>query len=297
MSTSAPPLVLVNAIIRLAKARTSAHSTIVKVNQLHAKAPRAGPMTEAERCDLVEELDALYLAAIHAAQQERMAALCCLRTLEELNGSGTGGSSRHARARTAADDDAADAEAMQQRVRFGRVPGDQRSPSRDSAMKAEKAGVSPHPYGHAPGWGASDTGDNASDYQESAAGDGEGEGEGEEDEAAQGKGLPELGEEGEVDDSELVDHEVESNLGASDSGAGSEAAGDEGSEMAIDDDDDDDEQFGGEDDGDASAVGGDEIDGEEGEEGDGGFDDENGDGDDDADEEDESSAMGDEDDN
>ena len=245
MSTSAPPLVLVNAIIRLAKARTSAHSTIVKVNQLHAKAPRAGPMTEAERCDLVEELDALYLAAIHAAQQERMAALCCLRTLEELNGSGTGGSSRHARARTAADDDAADAEAMQQRVRFGRVPGDQRSPSRDSAMKAEKAGVSPHPYGHAPGWGASDTGDNASDYQESAAGDGEGEGEGEEDEAAQGKGLP---------SARRARWTIRSSWTRSSPTWArptlvlSEAAGDE-VEMAIDDEDDDDER-GGEDDGD-----------------------------------------------
>ena len=297
---SAAPLPLINAIVRIAKARRAASSAMGAVNQLHSKASRTLPATDAERLRVVEELDAAYLAAIKAAEQEREASQLCLRTIEEISASRAGaGAGRIARGRPEVDDEQADADARRQKIRYGQLP---------SSAKPE-GGSAAHPYGRAPGWGdddgPSDTGDNQSEFDESAAGDGEEGEEEEQDAAAAGKGLPELGGDDGVDDEAELVGELGSDL-ASDMGgddAGSEVPGDEeGSEMAMDDgeegDEDDDGGYGEDDEGedgddfdgasDSNAPGEDDDDDGGGEDEDGDFGEEGEDGEDDGD----SSAMG-----
>jgi hypothetical protein len=179
-----PPPSLTAAIVQLARARTKAGVATSAANRLHAKMPRALPTTEAERCDAVAELERAYLLATRAAQGERMAALRCLRTIEDL-AAREGESGLFSRGRAAIDAAAAEEEELMAEGggasdEAQRADGASPLPAAVSdgatGAAAAAAAASPHPYGTASGWGASDAGE-----EDSERGDGdEGEEEGEE---------------------------------------------------------------------------------------------------------------------
>ena len=81
IATGTTPATLIKAVGRLKRLRESAAEATAAVNKLHAKyaGARSLPATEAERVSVVGELDAAYIAALKCAQEERSAALRCLR--------------------------------------------------------------------------------------------------------------------------------------------------------------------------------------------------------------------------
>ena len=132
IATGTTPATLIKAVGRLKRLRESAAEATAAVNKLHAKyaGARSLPATEAERVSVVGELDAAYIAALKCAQEERSAALRCLRTMEDLSRV-EGGTGRFSAGRPS--EDAAGAAAPDEPV---------------------AAAASAHPYGSAPGWGA-----------------------------------------------------------------------------------------------------------------------------------------------
>ena len=233
--SSAAPAALVEAVVALAKARAAATAATSAVNGLHKKHQFALPATEDDRRTIVTDLDACYLAAIKCVQQERCAALLCLRTMEEL-AKQEGGSGRFSAGRPSDDADAADEDHEQE-------PGSL-SPPPSAMGGARPMGApasSPHPYGSAPGWGAG----AASDVESSAAGGEFGdEGDEGEDRASHDEGEEggEEGEEGEEAASEMAPSEMASEMG---------------------DDDEEEEDYVGSEIGDTMNVAGSEIDDEE----------------------------------
>ena len=75
---------LPRSLVGLVRARKRAAEALAAVNQEHAKLPRSLPQTEAQRVNAASTLETLYSKAIACAQEERMMALRCIRTVEQI---------------------------------------------------------------------------------------------------------------------------------------------------------------------------------------------------------------------
>jgi hypothetical protein len=250
-----PSSALIQALVALAKARASAATATQSANRLHTKFSRVLPTTEADRVSAATELDAAYKVVIKCTQEERQAALLCLRIMEGL-ANVEGGSGRFSSARPEEREaTAADIEPLPLGPSGSPTPG-ATGGSRPSGAPSH----SPHPYGSAPGWGAEPS---EADESSVAGGGEEGEEGGEESSVAGGEEGGEDDEGASELDSEMADEEAAgsyrdedyagSEIGDSMNVAGSELDDDDEVDPSVADEDEDGEG-GGEDGDDADGA-------------------------------------------
>lgn len=71
------------ALLELQRARAHACAALARVNSTHGVMPRQLPATNTDRKHVYHELDAIYAEAIAASHTEHVAALRCIRMLED----------------------------------------------------------------------------------------------------------------------------------------------------------------------------------------------------------------------
>jgi hypothetical protein len=242
-------------VVALVRARQRSATAVSELNRLHKRLQTSQPATEAERCGAVAELDAVYVTTIARSQEERVAVLRCLRTLEEL-ANHDGESGRYSAASVPLQPSEGDGD--------GAHAGEPSALPEGAELEGEE------------GWGGGgravagyeEEGEDGVEGAESAAGD-EGEegasaaGEDEEEELAEVASVPsDEDEEEELEDAEGVadgfSERAGSVLGSELGDDQSSALGDEGDDESAMGEDEADDELG-------DATGGEE--GEEGEEG------------------------------